>query len=160
MLVVFIHPRCSCSRATLGELDRLIASASRNVDTYILFERPIGMPPGWERAYLWNTAQHISGAHVLTDINGIEARRFGAQTSGQTYLYSQTGRLEFSGGITPMRGHYGDSAGRYAILSALAGHTSSYRSTKVYGCALFNAAVVPARKASIRQRRPRIKIRG
>jgi len=141
VLVVFIHPQCSCSRATLSELDRLIATSARNVDTYILFERPAGMPSGWERTALWDTAKHISGTHVLTDINGIEARRFGAETSGQTYLYSQAGHLEFSGGITSMRGHYGDSAGRFAILSALAGHDSSYHSTHVFGCALFNKPV-------------------
>jgi len=76
---------------------------------------------------------------VLTDEDGIEARSFGAVTSGQALLYSAQGRLLFSGGITESRGHSGDNAGRSAIESLVMNGSEGLRtpaSTPVYGCPL------------------------
>ena len=58
---------------------------------------------------------------VVNDVEGVEARRFGAQTSGTTSLYSPDGRLLFSGGITSSRGHEGDNAGEDALTQAISG---------------------------------------
>ena len=135
-LILFVHPQCPCSRATIGELDRLVARIHGTCETYILFERPRTEPSGWERTALWYSAKSITGVHVLTDRDGVEAGRFGAKTSGQALLYSTAGRLVFSGGITPTRGHMGDSDGRLAILDILSGHVPHNTETPVFGCAL------------------------
>ena len=55
---------------------------------------------------------------MLRDDDGAEARRFGAETSGQTLLYDARGALAFSGGITGARGHAGDNAGRASLRRA------------------------------------------
>jgi hypothetical protein len=76
----------------------------------------------------------MPGVHVLRDIDGAEARRFQAMTSGQTLLYDAAGRLQFSGGITIAKGHSGDNQGRSSIESLLSDVGSDTRATPVYGC--------------------------
>lgn len=133
-LVMVVHPRCSCSRASIAELSRLMTRLRGRVDAHVLFVQP----PGFERAFtqsdLWTGASIIDGVTVHVDEGGREARTFGAHTSGQVYLYEQGGRLLFSGGITPSRSHQGDSVGRQQIVSLVtSAHATAGRSA-VYGC--------------------------
>jgi hypothetical protein len=108
----------------------------------VLMLRPRDAPVGWERTDLWHSAAAIPGVLVLADEGGAERRRYGAATSGQTFLYAVDGRLLFAGGITESRGHSGDNAGRSAILSLVRGPSDRPRSepirTPVYGCALLD----------------------
>jgi hypothetical protein len=135
-LLLFLHPHCPCSRATLTELEKLLATTQDKVATTIIFTIPPGTPPGWEKGDLWNRAQTIPGARVWRDENGVAARQFGVVGSGHTLLYSSTGRLLFSGGITPSRGEEGDNPGETAIADlVLRGHAAITR-TPVFGCTL------------------------
>ena len=84
------------------------------------------------------TGIHPHDVAVRVDPEGVEARRFGSQTSGQIMLYDADGQLLFSGGITAARGHSGDNAGRNAILSLLTSGSSEQRGTPVFGCPLFS----------------------
>ncbi|HZP81161.1 MAG TPA: hypothetical protein VFB21_05965 [Chthonomonadaceae bacterium] len=136
-LVMFVHPHCPCSRASIGELSRLMAHSGERLQASVLFLRPSGFAPGWERTDLWRSAAAIPGVRALADPNGREARRFQAVTSGQTFLYDAQGRLLFSGGITTSRGHAGDNAGQAAILSLLATGRAPTRTAPVFGCRLF-----------------------
>src|ERR1043165_5323235 len=36
-LLLFAHPRCPCTRATLGELDRVIAASGERLSAHVLF---------------------------------------------------------------------------------------------------------------------------
>jgi hypothetical protein len=56
---------------------------------------------------------------VFVDDGGVEAKRFGASTSGETMLYDESGDIQFHGGITGARGHEGDNAGRRRVLELL-----------------------------------------
>src|SRR5947209_17064161 len=47
-LVLFLHPRCPCSRATLAELERLIAACGGQFALRIVFIRPSGAGDEWE----------------------------------------------------------------------------------------------------------------
>ncbi len=76
----------------------------------------------------------IPGVSVLADPDGVEARRFGALTSGDAFLYDAGGRLVFRGGITPSRGHQGESAGRSAIEAFLKGGRPRTATAPVFGC--------------------------
>ncbi len=76
----------------------------------------------------------------MEDIQGREALRFGAATSGQTLLYDASGRLLFSGGITPARGHAGDNDGSDALLELLSGGSGRHHQTPVFGCSLRDAS--------------------
>ena len=137
-LVMLAHPRCTCTRASVGELAELIARVQQRPRTYVVFIRPGGVPGDWEKTDLWQSASRIPDVTVIRDDEGVEAKRFGAQTSGQTLLYAADGRLLFSGGTTGSRGHPGDNAGR-ASLVALLNRVGPHRSaTPVFGCPLFS----------------------
>ncbi len=136
-LVLLAHPHCPCTRASIGELSRLMAQAQGRVTAYVLFVKPPGFAVEWEKTDLWSSASAIPGVNVVRDDEGVEAQRFRAATSGQVALYDGGGRLLFSGGITSARGHAGDNAGRTAIVSLLTTDEPAQRETPVFGCPLF-----------------------
>jgi len=138
-LVLFAHPHCPCTRATMGELARIMAQCGGKLDASVIFFSPQNSAPGWEQTPLRREAAAIPGVRVLDDKDGREARRFGAETSGQTMLYDASGHLLFSGGITASRGHSGDNAGRSAIVALVNGGRAGRNSTPAFGCSLLDA---------------------
>lgn len=148
-LVVFIHPRCPCSRATLGELARLLANAPTEIgcDVAVALFQPSAAGDEWRDTSLHRLAQGIPTVRTVPDRDGAEARRFGAITSGHVVLYGSDGALRFSGGITPSRGHEGHNAGRAAILAALARQPDPVAPgpshAPVFGCAMCEPCPVP-----------------
>lgn len=135
-LIILAHPKCPCTKATLGDLARIMADSAGKLKTVVLFVRPAGTPVGWEKTDLWESAASIPGVSVFSDDGGLEARQFGAETSGQAILYSTDGRLLFQGGITAGRGHEGDNAGEDSIVALVQGKEPAYRQTPVFGCPL------------------------
>ncbi|NTX09998.1 RedB protein [Myxococcus sp. CA051A] len=137
-LVMLAHPRCPCTRASLGELSVLMEHARGQLDARVLFLQPEGTSGDWTQGPLWRAAAAIPGVTVLKDAGGEQARRFGAVTSGHSLLYDAAGRLRFSGGITGARGHRGDNPGRDAVEALLreAGGVGGSSEHAVYGCAL------------------------
>ncbi len=135
-LLVIAHPRCPCTRATLRELERVIARSGGRASTCVLFVLPRGASGEWSQSALARAARAIPGTTVLIDPDGVEARRFGSSTSGQALLYDPAGQLRFAGGMTPGRGHEGDNAGSDAVVAGIAGASSSITATAVFGCAL------------------------
>jgi hypothetical protein len=138
MLVLFAHPRCPCTRATMSELARIMARCQGKLDASVVFYLPQNSGPAWEQTELRREAAAIPGVHVLDDKEGREAHRFGAETSGQTMLYDARGHLLFSGGITPSRGHSGDNAGSSAIVSLVNSGRTDRNSTSTFGCSLLD----------------------
>jgi hypothetical protein len=139
-LVIFAHPKCPCTTATLDELAILMTRCGDRLSAVVMFVRPPGMPVGWEKAELWKIAAAIPGVKVLSDVDGVEANRFGAKTSGQAVLYDRAGRLIFRGGITPGRAHEGDNAGVDAIAGMVWGTKVSIEQTPVFGCSLTDSS--------------------
>jgi hypothetical protein len=143
-LVMLLHPACPCSRASIEELDRLMARANGLVTVHALFFKPREFADGWERTELWQRAAAIPGVHVRQDADGLEAGLFRAATSGQVVLYDAEGALLFSGGITPSRGHSGDSDGRQAVLALLTANAAPTQArTPVFGCSLRDPDAAP-----------------
>jgi hypothetical protein len=136
-LLVFVHPQCPCSRASIEELDRILVSVHDRVETTVFFYTPPQSSENWAHTDLWKSAAAIPTVRVLADRDARAARRFGARTSGQTLLYDSQRHLVFSGGITASRGHAGDNDGRDAIVSLLFGEQPHRRTTPAYGCALY-----------------------
>ena len=147
-LVVLIHPQCSCSRATIAELERLQARVEHQIDTYVLMLAPSSARRDWVRSPLWQKAAAIPEITVVADPDGRQAAGFGAVTSGQALLYDASGHLVFSGGITASRGHEGDNAGRTAIERLVRQDHADRSSTFVFGCALFAADASAATRTS------------
>jgi hypothetical protein len=135
-LIMFAHPQCPCTRASVEELNRLMAQAQGKVAAQVLFFKPGRAPNGWTRTGLWRSAAAIPGVTVHEDLDGAQARLFGAETSGHVLLYDTHGQLLFQGGITGGRGHAGDNAGENTIISLLAGRDVRLKQTQVYGCSL------------------------
>jgi|SRR5688572_16446566 len=136
-LILFAHPQCSCTRASLGEFAETLARATTRPRTYVVFLKPVGLGVDWEKTDLWRAAERLPGVTVMRDDEGREAKRFGVITSGQTMLYDESGDLIFSGGITGARGHAGDNAGRASLISLLNQGRANLSSTSVFGCPLF-----------------------
>lgn len=136
-LVMLAHPRCDCTRASLGELAELLARAPQRPRAIVVFIRPGGVAAAWEKTGTFDQATRIPGVTVIRDDNGDEADRFGSWTSGQTLLYDRDGHLVYSGGITGARGKAGDNTGRSTVLELLAGAHQTRTTTQVFGCSLF-----------------------
>ena len=135
-LVMFAHPHCPCTRASVGELAEIMAHVQGRVSANVLFVRPKGAADDWDETDLRRSAAAIPGVRVSTDVDGLEARRFGAETSGHTLLFDRDGHLVFSGGITQSRGHAGGNAGESAIVSLVNNHRPARSKTFVFGCSL------------------------
>ena len=138
VLVMFAHPMCSCTRASLSELRVLVSEFRGRFTPYVLSALPQGVGQEWMSSNLWKSAESIAGVRVMRDVEEYEARLFGARTSGHVVLYDGSGRLLFSGGITGARGHVGDNYGRQQVSSLLRKHTASTAEGPVFGCSLEN----------------------
>jgi hypothetical protein len=137
-MVIFLHPHCPCSRATIAQLSVIMAHSQNKVRTHVVFVKLPGLSQDWVQTDLFKDALRIPGVQVMTDENGTEARAFHAQVSGQVMLYDRSGALVFNGGITSSRGHQGDNEGQDAIIGYLTKGVITKRQTPFFGCFLFN----------------------
>lgn len=137
-LVVYVHPHCPCAAATLAEVAEIAGRAKAACRIRVAFVCPPGAPPGWERTALWDRAAALPGVETAVDAGGAEASRAGAATSGHAVLFGPDGAPRFAGGLTRARGQRGESAGRAAVLAALAGDPPPAARTAVFGCPLLD----------------------
>lgn len=128
-----------CTRASLGELERLAAQNPGKLRMIVFFFKPRGVTDDWAKTDTWRAAQSIPGVLVRTDEAGEQAQLFGVATSGDVVFYNAAGELQFHGGITAGRGHAGDNAGGRALLSLLEKQTPALVKTPVFGCSLRGA---------------------
>src|SRR2546427_12900141 len=75
-LVMFAHPNCPCSRASIGELAVIMARSRGKLDARVLFLKPANEASAWVRTDLWRTAQSIPGVQAIEDPDGAFALRF------------------------------------------------------------------------------------
>ena len=136
-LVTLIHPHCSCSRATIEELQAIMEKAPPSLHSFVLVYRPSDFPAGWEKTDVVEAAYHLPRSHVVIDVDAREARLFGGFTSGQTFLYDGNGRLRFSGGVTALRGHAGFNRAVASVVR-IAKSGSERASHPVFGCAIIS----------------------
>jgi hypothetical protein len=154
-LVVFLHPLCPCSRATIAELEQVLARAPDRADASFLLVWEGDDPPGDPIGHLAaveslarSTASSTVEGAVRLDVRGLEARRFGAVTSGEILLFGSDGSLRFHGGITRARGHVGANDGADALVEILLGRAPGRIEFPVFGCPLFSAAAAAAEAES------------
>jgi len=150
-LVLVAHPHCPCTRASIGELALIMAHCRNRVSAYVLFLSPSGFSKDWTETDLLHSAAAIPDVHVISDKDGLEARVFHSETSGQVLLYDSAGRLQFSGGITSSRGHSGDNLGRDSIVAIVNRGKGDVSETSVFGCPLFNTTAMSGRDQLCKQ---------
>lgn len=136
-MVIFLHPECPCSRASVTELSRLIGRMPRDLSVTAYFLQLEGEAWSAENSSLWKSVSRLPGVKIVPDAHGQMARVFGAETSGTTLLYDAEGRLRFRGGITSGRGHEGENESEEALISSLRDMKPQPTSTNVFGCSLF-----------------------
>lgn len=123
LLLVFLHPRCPCSHATVSELERVLRMpdkhADRGPDVAIVACMPRSTGESWTRTPLIQRAAQLPRASVYLDGGGVEAARFAATTSGQVVLIGASGQRLYAGGVTKSRGHVGGNAGADAVARLL-----------------------------------------
>lgn len=130
-VLMFIHPRCTCSRASIAELGRVMENSPPPACYQIIVSHAADFD--WEASELHDRVAALPDVHVILDETGDETRRFGAYTSGFTLAYDAQRRLVFQGGITSARGHYGPNLASESLATALAeGHRTS--PMPVFGC--------------------------
>ena len=137
-LVLFLHPRCPCARATVEELIAILSLAQTPAKVDVAFFLPDEESEAWGRTDISRTVADLPGVAFHWDRGGREARGFGASTSGHAFLYNPAGRLRFSGGITASRGHVGDNPGRRAVIDLLLAKTPETSAFPVFGCPILD----------------------
>lgn len=131
-LLLWLHPLCPCGRASLGELAHLLDGREARVNAFVVLVTP--EDAGWADGELAEEAQAIPGVVLVRDPGAHEALRFGALTSGQVLAYDSGGALVFRGGITPARGHAGESLGRSTLETWLDTEVAPVPALPVFGC--------------------------
>ncbi len=134
-LIMFLHPMCPCSRASVGELEKILVKGQNQLQCTVMFMKPSDRGDEWLNTALRSTVRAIPGVKAMVDVDGNMARRFHATTSGDTFVYSSKGELLFHGGITASRGHAGDNRGRTAIEHLVDGQADCATNV-VFGCPL------------------------
>lgn len=128
-LIMFVHPECTCTLASLEQLRRLETLTGNGIAAEIVL---------WHSAIAhkqrdWTVES--GGAKVFDDQNGLEARRFGAQTSGQTLIYDESGQLAYAGGLTVFRAEAGGDPLLKQILRGIGvPHQKTALEKAVFGC--------------------------
>jgi hypothetical protein len=135
-LVMFLHPHCPCSQASLQELSELRTKFPNNLRVCLVFCKPAGVPAGWEQTATWKQATALPDVEVLGDEHDAERRAFGALTSGEVLAYDPGGALRYRGGITAARGKTGPSVGRDTVVALFAGGHPARHEGPVFGCPL------------------------
>ncbi|HEV7484800.1 MAG TPA: RedB protein [Thermoanaerobaculia bacterium] len=136
ILIMFLHPNCPCSRASVHELAAVINALAPRLVPRIEFVLRTEAIRDWRASALRHDASSIRGAVVIDDDGGWEAARFGAQTSGLVLLYDRSGVLRFHGGITAGRGHEGGNRAEDSLAGILRNPSTAISQTSVYGCSL------------------------
>lgn len=135
-LMMFVHPLCVCTRASLTELREALDTTGGSAAVWIVLLSPQGIAQQWDERKITDIAKRIPEAIIVTDVEGTEADRFGASTSGHVVVYDRDGKLAFSGGITGARGHIGDNEGRQGLIVTLRGGSDHPGEHPIFGCGL------------------------
>ncbi len=141
-MVVAIHPKCVCSRATAKELAKILRDNSAKIACQILMYQPADASSEFGETWLMRQLAELPNTTISVDSEGRQAASLGMHTSGAVVLYGAAREPLFYGGITAARGHEGDSVGSESILSLVQNNPPITTCTKVYGCPLQSHATL------------------
>jgi hypothetical protein len=140
-LLVFLHPKCSCSQATVTELEKLLSTPTRLrhdnlLRVCVVATTPLAAEAIWANTRLIQRSSALPGAELFLDYGGAEASRFAVEVSGTVMLFDATGAQRYAGGVTRARGHEGDNVGRDTLLRLLNGAPVPATAIPALGCRL------------------------
>ncbi|HEY0566003.1 MAG TPA: hypothetical protein VGC88_10495 [Terriglobales bacterium] len=127
VMIMAVHPECSCTRASLAELARMLPRMQSKAHVIVLL---LG-----KHGNRYEDTVRDLGVDSVRDPEGVEAQRFGLTTSGELIIFSASGTRVYSGGITGARAHEGSNPGEDAALAAVLTQPHA-PSAPVFGCSL------------------------
>lgn len=149
-IVMLAHPRCPCTRASIDELKALLDRCPDQATAHILFWTPRDAGPDWTQTDLWTRARSMANVQAHVDEMGVEARRFGAATSGHVLIFKGDGTRIYSGGLTTARGQSADGQTAAVICGLIDNSLPAPAELPVFGCPLYDpsAQCIRGTKAS------------
>ena len=142
-VLLFYHPHCPCTKATVRCLERLSTRFSQKPDFVAIAFCPSSENESWIESPITDSLRKGQHTRIVVDWDGQLSRRFGVYTSGHTVVYDESGKLLFSGGFTPGRGHEGDGPAASELLERINGQTKTLTRWPVFGCAIIDPEVAP-----------------
>jgi len=144
-LVLFLHPQCPCSRATVAELERLpvLVPSEALPDICVVASAPRAIGDLWWSSSLLNRSARLPNARLVRDSGGVETALFGARVSGTVLLFDADGKRLYAGGVTMARGHSGDNVGLQAITDLLVDHDANVSTVPPLGCDMVRESCGP-----------------
>lgn len=133
-LLMFVHPKCPCTRASIRELMRLMSHNSENISCTFFCFLPSDKNNSWLNTDITKSIEAIPNSTLISDIDGGWTKAFNTNTSGHVLLYHPNGKLLFSGGITAGRGHEGENFGRTFISNVVNKESNDNYQCPVFGC--------------------------
>lgn len=137
-LVLFIHPRCQCTKASAHELGHLEQKVKSAFNVRVVAYYPENESKEWADTALLDSLRALPRTLVIYDQGGKLSYSLGARSSGYTMLFNSKGQLQFRGGLTESRGHIGESQGGRSIAALIEGREPEARVTPHFGCSLFS----------------------
>ncbi|MGV3486592.1 MAG: hypothetical protein ACO1RT_19395 [Planctomycetaceae bacterium] len=134
-LVMFAHPCCPCTAASLSELDELLRRAPKGTTAIVAFTTQGLSQEDLSLGENLRIARSLKNVSIHMD-DGTEAEAFGASVSGEVLAFDELGRRVFRGGLTSARGHRGESPARSLLQQLLCGQIHTACETPVFGCRL------------------------
>lgn len=135
-IVLGVHPKCTCTRATIAQLRGLLDSEPNIRSVLVLVSRPVGSFSDWERSELPQLFARMRDTRIEDDEGHTRADALGIATSGSVVLFDSAGRACYWGGLTPERGQVGDAPGIDMIRAIVHGTVLTQASSAVFGCPL------------------------
>lgn len=80
-LVMFVHPHCPCTLASLQELRAIAQQRQPHLEVQVVVLHSDELAEGWSEAETVRQVSHVPGASIFRDDHGAEAARFGAAAS-------------------------------------------------------------------------------
>ena len=137
-LIMALHPKCPCSRASVAELTKIYSHTTKPLKIVVLAYKPAAEPDSWIESSSLESVRKLH-PEIVIDPDGAEAKRLGMTTSGQVIVYDAGRNLVFDGGITGSRAHEGDNLGEQLALAQINGRaTERISSAPVFGCSIFD----------------------
>lgn len=127
-LIMFLHPRCPCSRASLQAFGQFQTSRAH---LEIVLCGPVELA---QPELIGGLRAAFDKCEVGLDGDGRRRELYQVWTSGQVIGYDGAGRLGFCGGLTASRGQAGPSLGQDQVKAWLQGQNVS--DSSVFGCPL------------------------
>lgn len=137
-LLLFYHPQCPCTVATVEGFVQLLGSLDPAVGVTAYAYLPSQFSEDWIESTSTRMLREVPGLEIQRDPNGELAKQHGVMTSGHVVFVNADGQVEFQGGITSARSHFGPALPRQALRQVLSGEEPTASQWPTFGCPLIS----------------------